>query len=261
MDGQDALSCERREGAAGLPLVLLHAFPFDRRMWEPQVSALEGSRELHVPDMLGFGSTPLPEGTVGLERQADAVVRCLDATHVTRAAFCGLSMGGYIALALAERHPDRVAALILADTRATADSEAVRLNRTATAERVLREGVAGLAEEMIPKLLGAATRLDKPQIEGLVRSIMTSQRPETVAAALIAMRDRPDRTEALRILDCPVLVVVGEEDVMTPPEEARSMAELCRDGRLTVLPGASHLANLDVPEGFSGIVREFLAGL
>jgi 3-oxoadipate enol-lactonase len=258
---RDTLSGERREGAAGLPLVFLHAFPFDRRMWGPQVSALEGSRVLHAPDLLGFGSTPLPEGTVGLERQADAIACYLDAAHVPRAAFCGLSMGGYIALALAERHPDRMAALVLSDTRATADTEPVRLNRTAAAERVLRDGVAGLAEEMIPKLLGAVTRRDQTEAEDLVRSIMTSQRPATVAAALLAMRDRPDRTEALRALDCPVLVVVGEEDVMTPPDEARSMMGLCRDGRLAVLPGASHLANLDAPDLFSGLLREFLLGL
>ena len=240
--------------------MLLHAFPFDGRMWGPQVTALQGSRTLLVPDLLGFGSTPLPKGPVGLERQADGVVAYMDAVRLGRAAFCGLSMGGYIALALAERHPDRVAALILADTRATADAEPVRLNRTATAARVMREGVTGLAEEMIPKLLGEATRRDRPEVEGLVRKVMTSQRPETVAAALLAMRDRPERTEVLRAFDGPVLVVVGEEDVMTPPDEARSMVELCSDGRLAVVPGASHLANLDAPEAFSGLVREFLAG-
>lgn len=251
----------RRGGGEGLPLVFLHAFPFDGRMWEPQDPSLGASRTVLVPDLLGFGATPLPPGPVGLDRQADAVVDYLDLEGISRAAICGLSMGGYIALALAEQHPGRIASLVLADTRATADSEATRANRTATADRVLRDGVGWLVEEMLPKLLTDRTRRNRPEIVEKVRGIMGSQDATSVAAAALAMRDRPDRTGVLQVAEFPVLVVVGEEDVMTTPEEARSMVDLCRDGRLSILPGTGHLANMDDPDGFNSAVGAFLAEL
>ncbi len=248
-------------GGGGLPLVLLHAFPFDGRMWEPQASALGAARSVLVPDLLGFGGTPLPDGPVGLDRQADAVAGYLEREGIGRAAVCGLSMGGYVALALAERHPGRIASLVLADTRATADSEATRANRTATAERLLREGVDWLVEEMLPRLLTARTLRDRPEVTGQVRRLMGAQAPASVAAAALAMRDRPDRTGVLRALECPVLVVVGGEDLMTTPEEARGMVAFCREGRLAVLSATGHLANLDNSDGFNEAVEAFLAGL
>jgi len=244
---------------AGTPLLLVHGFPLDGRMWAPQVEALGIGRRVLVPDLLGFGGTPLPEGLCGLERQAEALAAFATAHGAHRLVVCGLSMGGYIALAFAERFPERLAGLILADTRAGADPEPARQARALNADRVLRAGVGFIAEDMLPKLFHPRRRDGKHAVADEVRSIMLGQRPEGVAAALRAMGERPSRETVLENLECPVLIIVGEGDQVTPPEEARAMAALNPRSRLLVIPDAGHLSNLENPGAFNEGVASFLA--
>jgi len=245
----------------GHPLMLIHGFPLDGRMWARQEPALKAGRRVLVPDLLGFGRTPLPVGSHGLERQAEALARFATAHGAHRLVVCGLSMGGYIALAFAERFPDRLAGLILADTRAGADSEAVRQGRTLAARRVRQEGVAALVEDLLGKLFHPRTQLRTSDLVNEVRDLMFSQRPEAVAAALEAMRDRPSRESILKKLQCPVLVLVGEGDQMTPPEEARAVAALNSGAHVLVIPDAGHLSNMEAPAAFNRGVASFLSTL
>lgn len=240
------------------PVVLLHAFPLDARMWEPQRRALEGRVTL-APNFPGFGGRD--PGEADLSGFARAVLADMDAAAVERAVVVGLSMGGYAAFRLHALAPDRVAALVLADTRAGADDEAGRAKRADQAARARREGVGWMDEALIPALLGATTRKERPDVVLTVAGLIRSADPEGVARALEAMRARPDSTPDLSGIRVPVLAVVGEEDTLTPPSEARRIAEGVPDGRLASIPGAGHLANLETPDAFNSVLLDFLDSL
>jgi 3-oxoadipate enol-lactonase len=167
-------------------------------------------------------------------------------------------MGGYTAFRLHALAPERVAGMVLADTRAGADDEAGRAKRADQAARARREGVGWLAEAMVPALLGETTRRERPDVVAQVRALVAEAHAEGVARALEAMRARPDSLPRLGEIRVPVLVLVGEEDTLTPPAESRRIAEGVSDGRLVVLPGAGHLANLEAPDAFNAALGEFL---
>jgi 3-oxoadipate enol-lactonase len=182
----------------------------------------------------------------------------MDAAGIDRAVVVGLSMGGYVAFRLYSLAAERVAGLVLADTRAVADDEAARAKRTDQAARSRREGVGWLEEDLLPLLVGQTTRDERPEVVAAVRGIMAQADPEGVARALEAMRDRPDSTPNLGEVRVPVLVLVGEEDTLTPVEEARRIAAGVPDVRLSVIRGAGHLANLEAPARFNEDLLRFL---
>lgn len=244
----------------GTPLVLIHAFPMDGRMWAPQTDGDFGF-PLLVPDLPGFGSSPATDGPWSLEEQARWLANHLDARGFDSAVLCGLSMGGYIALAFAALFPNRLAGLVLADTRATPDTEAVKIAREETAGRVLREGMAFLADDMVAKLFGAASKASNPGLVARVRDMMMDQDPQGVAQALLAMRDRPSREGALARLAVPLLIIIGSEDTVTAPWEARDMAGIARNARVVQILGAGHLSNLEAPAAFNGALRRYMAEL
>jgi pimeloyl-ACP methyl ester carboxylesterase len=237
------------------PLVFLHAYPLNSAQWD---GLLPGFRDRHVlaPNLPGFGGRPAEADT--LEDFAAAVIRSMDAAGVDRAVIIGLSMGGYVALRLHARWPERVAGLVLADTRAGADSPEAKAKRTALAERARTQGLAWLPEAFIPDALGETTRRERPQVVERVRAMVRAADPEGVARALLAMRDRPDSLPDLPSIAVPVLALAGEEDTLTPVEEARTIAEGVPRGTLHVLPGAGHLSNLENPDDFTARLREFL---
>jgi pimeloyl-ACP methyl ester carboxylesterase len=237
------------------PVVLLHAFPLGPAMWQNQVAAFAG-RKVLTPSFPGFGGRP--PGGISLDDFADAVIADMDAAGIGRAVVVGLSMGGYVAFRLHARWPERVAALVLADTKATADDEAARAKRTDQAERARRDGVGWLADTMIPVLLGETTRAARPNVEKLVRGMIADADPEGVARALLAMRDRPDSTYQLADMRIPVLAIAGDEDQVTPVAGARQIAEGVADGRLVVIPKAGHLSNLEDERSFTGALMSFL---
>jgi 3-oxoadipate enol-lactonase len=227
---------------SGRPLVLLHAFPFDRRIWKGL--GVPG-RTLILPDLRGFGESPLHPYVIA--DLADDVASLLDALGLGRAAIGGLSMGGYVALAFARRHRGRLEGLVLADTRAGADSAEARQARDQMIALVRAQGVSAYLDKQLPRLLSpSASEAVRAQTRAL-----GDQRPESVITGLEAMRDRPDRRAELSDIGCPAVVVVGAADGLTPPAEARDMAAAIRGARLVELPSAGHLSNLEAPEAFA----------
>lgn len=239
------------------PVVFLHAFPLDGSMWTAQRSHLTGRVTL-APHFPGFGGRP--PGEASLEAFARAVLADMDEAGIGRAVLAGLSMGGYVAFRIHALEPDRVAGLVLADTRAGADDEAGRRKRTDQATRARNEGTGWLPEALLPALLGETTRRRRPEVVEWVRRTIAAAHPEGVARALEAMRERPDSTPELGGIRVPVLAVVGEEDTLTPPSESRRIAEGVVNGRVEVIPGAGHLANLEDPGAFGAALQAFLQG-
>jgi 3-oxoadipate enol-lactonase len=245
---------------SGLPLLLLHGFPLDHRMWRRQ-AALADHVRLIVPDQRGFGGSGGP-GPADIAQLADDAVALLDALHVTRpAAVCGLSMGGYVAQHVAVRHPDRVAALVLVDTRLDADTPEARAARADLAAKVGRIGQRIVAEAMIPRLLSASTGSDPDRVavEQELREMIQAQPIPTIQAALAALGSRPDMTEAMRHVAVPTLLVVGAEDAITPPACLEEAERIMPQARLLVVPRAGHMVPMESAAVFNRAVLEFLA--
>ena len=243
-----------------LPLVLLHAFPLSSQMWAPQLERLT-DRRVVTPDQRGFGASPLEADAPDLDRCADDVVALLDRFGLDRVVLGGLSMGGYVAMALLRRHPERVQALLLADTKAGADPEPARANRLRIADAVEARGSAVLVEEVLPALLGQTTADTRPDVVDSVRAMVEQAPPPAAAWAQRAMAARPDSFDVLASTDVPALVVVGAEDLLSPLDDARAMADALPQGRLVVLEGAGHLSAVETPDAFAGAVREWLSEL
>lgn len=245
----------------GTPVVLLHAFPLDSRMWLPQVEALGGYQAL-IPDLRGFGAARAMAGERSpVDLMADDVARLLDDRRLDRVVLCGLSMGGYVALAFARRHPGRLGGLVLLDTKPGADSDAARAERLAMADRVLAEGVGFLPEVMLPRLLGETSRRERPEVVRGVTETILDQDPQGIAAAQRGMAERPDSTAALAAIGVPTLVIAGAEDELSGPAEARAIAAAVRDARLVQVPAAGHLVNLEQPDPVNEALLDFLAPL
>lgn len=251
-----------REEGRGLPLLLLHAFPLSGEMWKPQVEALAGTCRCIVPDLSGFGeSEASPDGVCRMSDLATDAAALLDHLGIERAVLGGLSMGGYAALAFCETYPDRLRGLVLADTRAGADSEEARRRRLETAEKVLKEGSGVLVESLAPKLLGPRTRAERPDLLEKIAGWIAAAPREGVAAAQRGMAERPDRSGALRRIAVPALILVGAEDEVTPPDESRRMQREIPGAELSILPGAGHLANLERPDAFNDALDSLLRRL
>jgi 3-oxoadipate enol-lactonase len=243
---------------SGPPVLFLHAFPLGMAMWDPQVRALEGTHRLVRFDARGFGASPAGEGLLTMERIAEDAVALLDHLGLAQAAVCGLSMGGYAAFALWGRHPERVRALVLADTRAGADSDEAKKGRADLAEKVRREGAEAAAEAFVPKLLGETTRRERPELVARVREMILANPPRGISDALAGLAARADATDRLSSIHVPTLVIVGEEDTPTPPADAEKIHAGVKGSRLVKIPKAGHLTNLEDPAAFNASLREFL---
>ena len=238
----------------GKPLVLIHAFPFDGQMWTATAHALAGLCRVIVPDMCGFGESDLGGGDPSIADMADDVAAMLDSLGIKRATVGGLSMGGYVALAFAARHSARLERLILADTRAAADSDSARTGRADALALVEKEGVPALVERQLAALLSsAASEAMREQVR-----LLGKQSPEGVSAGLRALRDRPDRRAELPAISCPTLVIVGSEDKISSPAEMAGMASSISGARLVEIAGAGHLSNLENPNDFVAAVANFI---
>ncbi len=231
------------------PVVFLHAFPFSARMWAPQLEAVRGRFSAHAVNLPGFGGEPATAAT--LAQFAESVLEELDVLGIERAVFVGLSMGGYVAFRLFDLAPERFSGLVLADTRAGADAPEGKEKRTALAERVRREGAKALLPDFLNAVLGETTRKTRPELVRNVEAMILEADPEGVAKALLAMRDRPDSFELLSRMNFPVLLLFGEEDALTPPEEGLRMLEKLPQGRMLTVPRTGHMANLEAPAAFN----------
>ncbi|MDQ4098074.1 MAG: alpha/beta hydrolase [Actinomycetota bacterium] len=242
------------DAGSGAPaVVLLHAFPLNAAMWQPQLDALADRWRVVAPD-LAPEQAPEPS----MDGMADAVAGLLGHLGIGQAVVGGLSMGGYVAFALLRRHRDLVRALVLADTRPGADTAEIRERRTSQQEQVRSEGTAGLVETMVGNLLSDETRERRSDVVARAREIMQQSTPDHIVAALEAMKRRPDSSAELAGIDFPALVVVGEHDGPTPPAVAEEMASQLPRAHLIVVPGAGHLSSLEAPEVFNAELRSFL---
>jgi pimeloyl-ACP methyl ester carboxylesterase len=247
---------------AGTPLVLLHAFPLDGRMWAPQVEALAGSYQVVVPDLRGFGAArDQAVEEAGMDLLADDLARLLDDRGLDRVVLGGLSMGGYVGLAFMRRHADRVSGLVLLGTKATADGDQARDARLAMAERVLAEGNGFVPEAMLPRLLGETSRESRPELVERVTALILEQSPEAIAGAQRGMAARAATSDVLASIKVPTLVVTGEEDAVTGPEVGRDLAAGIPGARFLLVEQAGHLSNLERPEVVNEALLDFLAPL
>jgi pimeloyl-ACP methyl ester carboxylesterase len=248
------------EQGSGDPVVLLHAFPLDSQMWAAQRQALADGHRVVTPDQRGFGGSPPGDDQPSLDRVADDVAALLDRLGLDRVVLGGLSMGGYAAMAFLRRHADRVRALVLADTKATADPAPAREKRARVAARLDAEATAdALVDEVLPALVGPTTVRERPEVGAAVAASVRAAPPAAAAWAQRAMASRPDSLDTLRSVDVPALVVLGDEDELATRADADAMVEALPRGRLEVLRGAGHLTAVEVPDAFSTAVRRFLA--
>jgi 3-oxoadipate enol-lactonase len=239
---------------SGKPIVLVHAFPLDGRMWQTTAQGLASRCRVIAPDMRGFGASDLGKGDHSIADMADDIAELLDNLGIAQAIVGGLSMGGYVSLAFAVRHRQRLERLILADTRATADSDAVRAGRANAIELASKQGVAVLVERQIASLLSPDA---SEALHDLVRNL-GKQSQEGVCAGIRALRDRPDRQAELAAIRCPTLVIVGKEDTISPPVEVVGMANAIPGARVVEIAGAGHLSNLENPDAFIRAISEFI---
>jgi 3-oxoadipate enol-lactonase len=244
----------------GLPLVLLHGFPHNRTLWAAQIGALVDHCRCVAPDLRGFGETTV-SGPYSMDRYADDVAALLDHLSITRAVIVGLSMGGYVAFSLWRRHPELVRGFVLADTRAGADSDAGKEKRRETITLARERGSGAVADAQINGMLGQSTRDTHPDIVESVRQMLEDAPVEGIVGALEAMMERPDSTGTLRTITVPTVIVVGDEDALTPVKESRAMHEALPSSRLEIVPGAGHLSNLEKPAAFNHILSEFISAL
>lgn len=251
---------DRGEGTRD-PVVLLHAFPLNSRMWEPQAEALAGERRVVTPDYPGFGRSPRTPAQPDVRYYAEGILGLLDRLDLDRVVFGGISMGGYVAFECLRLFPERISGLVLANTRPDPDSREMREGRKEMAHRVSLEGVEVLIELMMPRLLSEETHKNSPVVVELVKTMILESFPDGAVAALGAMRDRPDSTSLLKEIEVPTLVIGGEKDAISTPEVMGEMAGRIPDARHVTLAGAGHLSNLEDPEGFNGVLEEFLADL
>ena len=255
----DGITVGYDDEGGGEPLVLIHGHPFDRSMWRPQVEAFSraGWRVI-APDLRGYGETTVVPGTTTLETFARDLAGLLERLAVDGIVLGGLSMGGQVVMEFYRLFPQRVRGLVLADTSARAETEAGKRLRHSTADRLLREGMAPYAEEVLPKMVAPHNLRARPELARQVLAMMLATSPEGAAAALRGRAERPDYLDMLAHVTVPTLVVVGSEDSFTPVNEARLMYQRIPDATLAVIQGAGHMPNLERPTEFNGALRDLL---
>jgi pimeloyl-ACP methyl ester carboxylesterase len=254
------------ESGEGRPLVLLHAFPLSADQWLPQLHRVPKGWRFIAPDLRGFrGAGPAFEdpglATLAIDDYADDVIELMVHLEIDRAVVCGLSMGGYVAFGMVRRAPKRIAGLVLANTRATPDTDEGRAGRDKMVDLVNREGPAAIAREMVPKLVGATSRADQPDLEDAVTRLIRMNSTEGIVAGLRALKTRPDSTPVLGAVSCPTLVISADEDVIIPVKEAEAMHAAIPGSTLTVFPKVGHLSNLEASADFSTRLGHFVSDL
>lgn len=251
---------------AGRVVILLHAFPLSADQWLPQMHRLPPGWRAVAPDVRGFrgGQSALAyvgPGPVTMETYAEDVLGLMTHLDIARAVIAGLSMGGYIALAIHRRAPERVAGLLIANSRAGADSAEGAAGRDRLIALAEREGAAGIARDMLPKLLGSSSRRDQPDLEDAVRELIEINTVEAIVSALRAMKARPDSTPWLASIRCPTLIVSGEEDALIPAADIDAMRQAIPQASLVSIPKAGHLTNLEAPGAFNDGLAAFLTSV
>ncbi|GGN65676.1 alpha/beta hydrolase [Streptomyces albiflavescens] len=239
-------------------LVLIHGHPFDHTMWAPQIAAFSAGRRVIAPDLRGYGASPVTPGVTPLSTFAEDIAALLDELGVTEFVVAGLSMGGQIAMECYRQFPERIRGLVLADTFPAAETPEGKKTRNEMADRLLREGMRGYADEVLHKMVAPYA---DARVAAHVHRMMTSTPPEGAAAALRGRAERPDYRGLLTRVTVPALVVVGADDEYTPVSDARAMHTALPDSTLHVIDSAAHMPNLERAEEFNEVLAAFLARL
>ena len=246
------------ETGKGIPFVLIHGHPFDRSMWKEQTEAFASKYRVIAPDLRGYGESEILSDKTMLEDFARDIAALIDEVKADSIILCGLSMGGQIAFEFYRLFPERVRALILADTFAQLNDAERKQARYDTAERLLREGMHDYAREVLPKMIAAQTIRQQPEVKARVLSMMRGTSPKGAAAALRGRAERLDYTALLTQINMPTLIVVGSLDEFTPVADAEFMRDRIPDAKMAVIEGAGHMPNLENPAEFNRLVSEFL---
>src|SRR4030095_11227845 len=244
----------------GIPLVFLHGFPFDPTLWELQLKALPPSFHGIAYDLRGHGESEVGDGQYTLELFVDDLLALLDYFQIAKALLCALSLGGYIALRATERNPERIRGLLLCDTKSEADSNEAKLKRAENVKLVKTQGASVFAETFVKGLFSPSTYENNPKIVEKIRHTIQSTSPLAIAGTLLAMAARTDTTESLPKTGEPTLMMVGEDDRLTPPSHSQSMKEKIPGSKMALIPKAGHLSSLENPEEFNRHFLEFLKG-
>lgn len=246
---------------SGIPVVLIHGFPFDQKMWEPQAEVLRKEYYTVTYDIRGHGKSDTGDGQYTVELFVDDLIALLDHLKIPRAVLVGLSMGGYIALRAVERHPDRVRALVLCDTRSEADNNDGKIRRATQANLIKSDGLGGFVEPFIQGVFHKGTYSDHPELVEMIRATIERTSPRTIAGTLIALAGRTDTTASLYSIKVPTLILVGKNDTLTPVSASSAMKEKIPGAKLHIIPRAGHLSNLENPGEFNEQLLSFLGTL
>ena len=250
-----------RDGGAGI-LVLIHGFPLTPAMWEPQLALAERGWRIIVPELRGFGPGNSAQGdppTTSIDDYAGDTIDLLDSLGIWKdAVICGLSMGGYTAMAMFRHAPTYFRAMVLADTRSQGDSPEAVTNRKNMQQLVREKGQGAVADALLPKLLCEATLTGKPDVVASLRNQITGNSVESIVGALTALMTRADSTPMLPTIRIPVQIIVGEEDTLTPPAMSEQMHRDIPGSELVVIPGAGHMSNMEQPAAFNAALGRFL---
>lgn len=243
----------------GLPVVLIHGFPFSHAMWEPQIEALKDKYRVVACDVRGHGKSEAGDGLYTIELFADDLLGLLDHLKIKQAVLCGLSMGGYIALRVLERAPERVQALVLCDTRSEADANQGKLLRAAAMKAIQKDGLPAFAENFAKSVFSPKTLAASLPCVARVKELMKANPPLGARGALLALAARTDSTPGLPNIKVPTLILVGEDDALTPPALSEAMNKAIPGSELRLIPSAGHLSNVENPAEFNERLLAFLA--
>jgi 3-oxoadipate enol-lactonase len=242
----------------GTPIVFIHGFPFSHEMWIPQMSVLPQNIRTITYDVRGHGLSDVSDGHYTIELFVDDLIALLDHLVIAKAILCGLSMGGYIALRTIERHPQRVAGLILSDTKSEADTNEVKINRTASIKLVKKAGVQVFTEDFLKRVFWEKTFTQNPQAIESIKQIIESNSPLGICGTLLALASRTDTTSVLSTINVPTCIIVGEHDTLTPPSSAQAMHQKIHRSEYHVITNSAHMSNLENSAVFNEILVQFL---
>jgi pimeloyl-ACP methyl ester carboxylesterase len=243
---------------SGPPVVLLHPFPANHELWKPAAQALVSHYRVILPDLRGHGDSGIGEGPATMQKHAADIARVLDHEEVTRAAFVGVSIGGYVLFEFWRKYRARMEALVLCNTKAQSDTSEARASRLQAAAEVMERGTEPFFESMLPKLLGKTTYNTRPDLVGGALRMMRKMSPEDVAVVQRGMAERPDSVETLKTMNVPTLIVTGDEDIHTGAAEAELMRQHISGSQMKIVARAGHYSPWEQPEEVGKLVRQFL---
>jgi 3-oxoadipate enol-lactonase len=242
----------------GLPVVFIHGFPFSSVMWTPQLKAIPSSYRSIAYDIRGHGESDYGDGQYLIDFFADDLIGLLDFLKIEKVVLVALSMGGYVALRTVEKYPERVIALVLCDTKSTADSNEVKIRRARQIQIIKSAGIHRFADDFLKSIFSERTFIRLPNIVEMIKKVILKTSPLSLASTLIALAARTNTAPALSQISVPTLILVGENDTLTTPKDAEEMKNKILNSKLYVIPDAAHMSNLENTAAFNKHLFDFL---